>query len=267
LAQGKARAALVEFADAARLDRNCADAFHGSGLAYALLGDSKLSIERLEKAVSLYEPPNRAAVFNLAAAHLKNNPMRAAKVARDYLARPDSPNDEQMHNLMGAALWRVDSQGRQNRAFTDAENFYFAYNARLETARTDERKRWGSEWVSASEATRKWTDYKGRRQTVERLRIEHGRAAKAGKDAHNKVYEQATALKLHSDMEKKRVRQNYEMAVKRVDAVRQQLQKAEQEFAYAEKPPLPLVVPFVPMEPVAARPGAAADTGPRASGF
>jgi hypothetical protein len=258
LTQGKARASIEEFGDAARLDKDCADAFHGIGLAYAQLGDTKLSIERLEKAVSLYDPPNRAAVYNLAAAHLKNNPMRAAKLARDYLSRPDSQNDEEMHNLMGAALWRVDAQGRQNRAFTEAENFYFAYNARLETGRPDERKRWGTEWVSAPEAARKWNDYKGKRQNVERLRLLHGRAAKAAKDAHNKVYEYASDLKLHSEMEKKRVRQNYERAVKQVDDLRQKVLKAEQEFAYAEKPPLPQVVPLVPMDPVAAAPAAEA---------
>ena len=258
LAQGKARASIEEFGDAARLDKDCADAFHGIGLAYAHLGDQKLAIERLEKAVSLYDPPNRAAVYNLAAAHLKNNPMRAAKLAKDYLARPDAANDEQIHNLLGAALWRVDAQGRQNRAFTDAESFYFAYNARLETGRPDERKRWGTEWVSAPDAARKWNDYKAKRQNVERLNLLHGRAAKAAKDAYNKVYEYASDLKLHSEMEKKRVRENYSRAVKQVDTLRQQVLKAEQEFAYAEKPPLPQVIPFIPMDPVAVAPVAEA---------
>ena len=252
LEQSKFGEAQDAFAAAIRLDPKSADAYHGAGLAAYSAGDYKAAIERLEKAVSLYDPPSRAAIHNLAAARLKTNPMRAAKLAKDYLSRPESPRDETLHNLLGRALfYGADVQARDNAAWAAARKFYFDYNTMLESSRTDGKKRWGAEWVPAQVATAKWSQIETRVATVERLAADVGRAAAKTKRAHNDAYEVRTDMRLHSNAEKRNAARRFNQAAKSEIALRHQLQAAESQLSQAEKPPLPEVFRMQPMDPPA----------------
>jgi tetratricopeptide (TPR) repeat protein len=248
LAQGKSQPALEQFAAAMKMDRNNADAVHGAGLCYQNMGDRKLAIERLEKANTLYQPPSRAAVFNLGVMLVRENPTRATKLIMEYLANEAAPPDEPLHNLMGKALFSVNRQGQKNRVFGEVEAFYYAYNGRLESGRTDGRLRWGSEWVPARDANEKWSRYKTRKQNAERLRNEVAQATKRKEDAWSKVYDMRTGMRLYTDQEKVTTNKRYEEAAKNEIAIRQQLKTAETEFNSTEKPPMPQLIKTVPMD-------------------
>ena len=252
LAQNKSQPAMDQFAAAMKLDRNNPDAWHGAGLCLQNMGDRNAALERLEKAASLYNPPNRAAVFNVAVANLRDNPMRSAKLVKDYLAREDTAPDEKLHDLLGRAVFAVNRQGQKHLAYKDAEKFYYEYNEKLESGRADGRRRWGEAWVPASEAAQKWNRFRSRRENVERLRVEVDQATKRKEVAWGKLYDQRTGMRLYTDREKQEVRERYEEAAKAEIAIRQQLQAAEKEYASAEKPPLPQVVKPVAMDAVAA---------------
>ena len=261
LALGKYPLALEPFNAAMKKDRNHPDAWHGTALCHQGMGDRNAALERLEKAVTLYAPPSRAAVFNCAAANLRENPTRAAKMIRDYLDRPDADPDapdEPMHALMGKALFSVNRQGRQNKVWVEAQEFYFAYNQRLESARRDGRGRWGGEWVPARDAAEKWDRYRSRQQNVESLRTSVDRATKAKKDAWDKLRDQQAGMRLISDREQREGRQRYEQAAKQEITLRNQLRTAEVEFNSAEKPPFPQVIKMVPMDEPYRSPGHAA---------
>ena len=248
LTQGKYPAALEQFNAAIKKDRNAADAWHGSALCFQNMGDRDSALSRLEKAVTLYSPPNRSAVYNCAVANLRENPMRAAKMIKEYLSRDGAELDEQMHTLMGKALFAVNRQGRLNPVWQEAEEFYFAFNEQLNSARTDGRKRWGGEWVPGHDATEKWNRYRSRQQNVESLRLAVDRATKAKKDAWDTLYDPRTGMRLISDREQRMANERYEHAAKQEVAVRQQQKAAETEFNSTEKPPYPQLVRFVTMD-------------------
>ena len=252
LAQNKSQPAMEQFAAAMKLDRNNPDAWHGAGLCLQNMGDRNAALERLEKANLLYSPPNRAAVFNVAAANLRDNPMRAAKLVKDFLSREETAPDEKLHDLLGRAVFAVNRQGQKHPAYKEVEKFYYEYNEKLETGRADGRRRWGEAWVPASEAAQKWNRFRSRRENVERLRVEVDQATKRKKDAWDKLYDQRTGMRLYTDNEKKEVRERYEAAAKAEIDTRQELQKAESEYTSVEKPPLPQVVKPVPIDAVAA---------------
>jgi hypothetical protein len=166
----------------------------------------------------------------------------------EYLANEAAPPDEPLHNLMGKALFSVNRQGQKNRVFGEVEAFYYAYNGRLESGRTDGRLRWGSEWVPARDANEKWSRYKTRKQNAERLRNEVAQATKRKEDAWSKVYDMRTGMRLYTDQEKVTTNKRYEEAAKNEIAIRQQLKTAETEFNSTEKPPMPQLIKTVPMD-------------------
>ena len=248
LAQNKLQPALEQFTAALKLDRNDPDAHHGAGLCYHAMGNRDSAVERLEKAHSLYNPPNRAAVYNLGVALLKDNPMRCAKLVMDFLSGENAPPDEQMHNLLGRSLSNLPRQAQKAKLYADAEAFYYAYNAKLETGRTDGRLRWGSEWVPARDANEKWNRFKTRKQNAETLRAEVDQATKRKEDAWSKVYDMRTGMRLYSDQEKVTTNKRYEEAAKSEIALRQKLKAAETEFRSTEKPPMPQILKPVSMD-------------------
>jgi tetratricopeptide (TPR) repeat protein len=250
LAQGKYPQALEAFNQAMKKDRNNADAWHGSGLCYQGMGSRDLAVERLEKAVALYDPPSRAAVYNAAAANLRDNPMRAAKMVKDYLARDPDGHDEAMHTLLGRALFAVSRQGRLNKLYAEVQDFYFAYNDKINATRTDGRKRWGSDWVPGPEATERWNRYRTRQQNVENLRTIVDHDTKAKKDAWDRFNDMRNAMRLVGEVEMRQSRERYEAAARQEIASRQQLKAAEVEFNSTERPPFPQIVKPVPMDPM-----------------
>ena len=249
-------AAIEAFRAAMRVDPKCADAYHGAGIAAYSGGNVKAAVEHLEKAYSLYDPPTRAAAFNLAAAHLKTNPMRTAKLAKEYLSRPDAEEDEQFHNLMGRALfYAAGPQARQNPLWQECKKVYLEYNATLAERRGGGRKRWGSEWVPAKVADGRWSQLESRVQAVERLRVEMTRAEARVKKAHNDRYEMATDMRLYSSREKREINRRYADAWKSEKSTRARLDSAEAHLSQTEKPPLPEAYRMRPMDaaPTAAK--------------
>lgn len=248
LAQGKYQPALQQFAEAIRKDRNNPDAWHGSAICYQYLGERGTALDRLEKATALYKPPNRAVIFNVAGANLRDNPMRAAKHVRDYLSRDEVPLDEQLHTVLGKALFSVNRQGRLHPAYAEAEAFFFEYAARLDASRTDGRRRWGGEWVPGAQAAEKWARYRSGRDTTERLRREVDRATKQKKDTWERLLDQQTGMRLRSTVEQREAKRAYEQAASREIALREQLQRAETEFNSVEKPPFPQLLRPLPID-------------------
>jgi tetratricopeptide (TPR) repeat protein len=242
LARGKFAPALEQFSAAIRKDNKNPDACHGAALCYQGMGNRDLATERLERAVALYNPPNRAAVYNLAVALLRENPMRAAKFAGEYLEREGAPPDEPLHNVMGKALFSVSRQGRQNKAYAEAEDFYYKYNQKLEAARGDGRKRWGSEWVSGPEATAKWERYRSREKNVEAQRTAVDRATKGKADAWDKLYDMEHGMRLNGTAQLRMARERYANAARQEIAAREQLKRVETEFNSTERPPMPQVI-------------------------
>jgi tetratricopeptide (TPR) repeat protein len=235
-------------------DRNNPDAWHGSGLCYQGMGNRDVAVERLEKAVTLYDPPSRAAVYNCAAANLRDNPMRAAKLVKDYLAHDPNGQDEAMHTLLGRALFSANRQARQNKYYAEVQEFYFGYMEKVNATRTDGRKRWGGEWVPGPVATERWNRYRGLQQNVEKLRVVVDHDTKAKTDAWDRFNDMRNAFRLVGEVEMKQSRERYEAAAKQEIASRQHLKAAEAEFNSAEKPPFPQIVKPIPMDPMS--PGA-----------
>src|SRR5690606_16143979 len=75
-------------------------------------------------------------------------PMRAAKIAKDYLTAKPNPVNEPVANIILVALDRADAQARRNAFYTEVRNFYAAYVKRMEAANPG-YMRFGSQWLPA----------------------------------------------------------------------------------------------------------------------
>ena len=53
--------------------------------------------------------------------------------------------------------------------FVDARKFYMDYDQRLNTARTDGKRRWGTEWIESDKAQEKWQKVMAYSDEVSRL--------------------------------------------------------------------------------------------------
>ena len=149
LSSGEYKSACDSFKDALTLDRNNAIALHGLGAALMYLHDFNRAKEPMERALTV-APPNRALVLNMAVMQIAvHNPMRAAKIVKEYLAAHAGQPDEPMLNAMAIALSMTDGQARKGRLFPDLVKFYMAGNSQLEAAATGQ-KRWGVEWMEAN---------------------------------------------------------------------------------------------------------------------
>jgi hypothetical protein len=154
LLDGDYKKAMTAFRNALDVDRQSVLAMHGIGVTYYQMGEKIKAIEQLEK--TLTTGTNRALVHNLAVVFIKENPMRAAKHVRDYLARRDTPLDEPLQNVLGAALAAAaTTEARSGPVFAGFREFYLEYDRRLASARTDGMKRWGMQWIPGAEADAK----------------------------------------------------------------------------------------------------------------
>jgi hypothetical protein len=155
LAAGQYPAARAAFQDAIVIDPRNVKAHHG--LALCLVGHKEVAraAATLDKALMFASTPDRALVINAMACQMAvRNHMRAAKLARDYLTAHPRELDEPMVNALGTALSAATASERKNRFFSDCTAFYMIANQRLENARPG-YKRFGCEWLSASQADAK----------------------------------------------------------------------------------------------------------------
>ena len=152
LRDGNLPAAEEQFALALKVQPDSADAAHGQGMCYIKRGDITAGIASLEKAAGLYNPPGRASAYTAAVANLEKNPLRAAMLLEDYLARTGRTRDEQLFDLMGAALERVGPERRQDPEYLRLRESFRQYNPQPPATAPVQRKRRASDdWLFDSE--------------------------------------------------------------------------------------------------------------------
>ena len=235
-------AADSEFKYALKLEPKNGRAFHGRGLVALLKsrpGDATALMETALKNVSPGALPPRSLAYNLAAAHLKTNPMRSARIVKDYLSHPSAGVDEQMANALGAALNVADDSARNHFFYNEARDYYLKYDQRLAVARGDGRQRWGTQWLPAGQAASKWALYRQRAEGVADLRTRVGRATLDKAKAYDNLRYMQRGMRLHSTAEKRAANDKYEDAARHEITLRQQLARAESQMSATEAPPLP----------------------------
>jgi hypothetical protein len=229
------------FKQALSIEPKNTHALHGRGLVALMKnrpGDAIALIEdALRKAPT--DLPQRSLIFNLAAVQLKPNPMRAAKLIKDYLSNPAVMLDEDMANALGAALNLADDSARNNAFYNEVRDFYLKYDQRLAAARNDGKQRWGTQWLPASQAAAKWALYRQRAESLADLRTRVGHATVAKDKAYENMRFMQRDMRLYSTAEKRAAEDRYRAAAKTEIALRKQLAKAENQMENTETPPLP----------------------------
>ena len=171
LAGGDYKAARDAFTDALLLDRHNAGAAQGLGYAYLQLTPPNYAKARdaLEIAYLGLQPPPRSLACDLSLALAQtHNPMRAAKVLKEYLTAHPTPLDEPALNAMAAALYQADEPVRHNSFYAQVALFYNDYSSKLEATRPGE-KRWGTSWLPSNQADKKLQTYLDKRSKIEEL--------------------------------------------------------------------------------------------------
>ena len=240
--------ALTAFGELIKRQPRDPTGYHGTGVVYCFLGDKKKGREQLEGALSrALGQPSRALVWNFAAAHLEEEPMRAARIVRDYLSRPGSPDDEEMLNMFGAALFGSKPEERRTSFFAECRTLYFKKDEALRVKRNDGTKRWGTQWMTDSVAEQKWSALIGASAEVDRLRVEAPRAAKARQKAWDRIQDLQSTLALVSNAEKRSARDIWQAADKHAQKMQQELTQAERKLSACEQPPFPRSMEFKPV--------------------
>jgi len=167
LAAGQIPAAREAFLDALAIDSRNARALHGVGLCALLSKDLARARDAFERALAASPSPDRALVINAAAFNVATrNNMRAAKLARDYLAARPKELDEPIVNALGTALTRASAVERKNRFFIEFATFYEIINKRLESARPG-YKRFGVTWYTSAEVDAKMTAFAAQQKQID----------------------------------------------------------------------------------------------------
>jgi tetratricopeptide (TPR) repeat protein len=244
-------AAMKAFKDATDFDKKNPHALHGIGLSHYYLNEQNKAVETLEKAV--VTGANRAIVWNLGVVHMKANPMRAAKYVRDYLAKPTTPLDEPLQNMLGAALDAAGAtDAKSGQAFADMRRFYFQYDARLAEARRDGNRRWGSHWISAAQADSKWKISQARVQEADTTDTEYGRAKIKTKKAEEKLNDLNRSFGLVPERSYVAARQGIKNALLYEEDARKRRDAARAALSKTEMPEFPKYLQFIPIDALTA---------------
>jgi tetratricopeptide (TPR) repeat protein len=149
LAAGDFKLARDTFLDVVQADSKNARALHGLSLAYYQLGDLPKAAATIDRAVMIPGALDHALALNAGTIHLAaKNPVRAAKIAKDYLTAKPNPVNEPLANVLAIALDRADAQARKNAFYNDTKAFYTSYVKRMETANPG-FMRFGTQWLPA----------------------------------------------------------------------------------------------------------------------
>ena len=147
LAAGDAKVARDAFLDVVQADAKNAKALHGLAIAYYALNDVTKAAATIDRAVAVPGALDHAMAVNAGTIQLAaKSPMRAAKIAKDYLTAKPNPVDEPVANVLLLALDRADAQARKNAFYADAKAFYLNYVKRMETANPG-YMRFGAQWL------------------------------------------------------------------------------------------------------------------------
>lgn len=151
IALGDFKAARDLLVDAYQVDPRSRPVLEALGYTYVKLEDIPRAMRSLEAAVVGNATPSREVTLNLAYALLRSrNPMRGAKMIKDYLAANSAKLDEEALNAFAICLGQSSEESRVNKFWTECVSFYEQYNAKLEATKPGQ-KRWGINWVSQSE--------------------------------------------------------------------------------------------------------------------
>ncbi|HEX8914535.1 MAG TPA: hypothetical protein VF796_19455, partial [Humisphaera sp.] len=157
LAAGDFKAARDCFLDATLLERTNRRSFEALGYAYLKLGDARRAATAMESALAApsLTPPGRSLSVNLANTLLRSrNPMRAAKVLKDYMATRPGAVDEDVLDAYAICLGQAGDEARLTKLWTECVTFYNQQNAKLEATRPGQ-KRWGVDWLPEYEWSKK----------------------------------------------------------------------------------------------------------------
>jgi tetratricopeptide (TPR) repeat protein len=149
LAAGDSKLARDLFLDAVQADSRHARGLHGLALAYYALNDLPKAAAAIDRAVAVPGALDHSMTVNAGAIHFAaKSPMRAAKIAKDYLTAKPNPVNEPVANIILIALDKADAQARRNAFYGDVKSFYTAYVKRMETANPG-YMRFGAQWLPA----------------------------------------------------------------------------------------------------------------------
>jgi hypothetical protein len=125
-------------------------ALHGLALClWKMDRDKRPAVSAIDQAASL-APGDASIIYNAAAMNLPDAPQQSAKLLREYMSDASRPLNEQMQNLLGLAISRMDVTKR-----VSVQAFYADYDKRLEAGKP--QRRWGSQWLDADEVDAKWS--------------------------------------------------------------------------------------------------------------
>jgi tetratricopeptide (TPR) repeat protein len=153
----------IKMSDRAK-DPNYIMALHGLAIGY-------LNTKQVPKAGELFEEtaplgayvdrdPTRELVINRAVTDIiqRTKAMRAAKSIKAYMEKhPEAAADEPMVNLLGTSLFVAEQHTTAKAFLQQCAVLYDKQSKQLEEKRPGE-KRWGVEWLPASEAERKFAE-------------------------------------------------------------------------------------------------------------
>lgn len=253
LLAGQVSAARAAFQDAIAIDPRNVKAHHGLALCFIAQKENGKARDLLDKCLTFTTTPDRALVLNAAAVNLtiKNN-MRAAKLAKDYLAAHPKELDEPMLNALGTALSSATASERKNRFFTEFAAFYIIANQRLEAARPG-YKRFGSEWFTAPEVDTKNAAVAVQQKQIDRLSDEVASAEERLMVADKELARQKNLILNHGEAPNN----YYFMAAQtNYDMCKANLQQAQDRYdklvATLERPKFPTSIAMVSMDEVSA---------------
>jgi tetratricopeptide (TPR) repeat protein len=155
LTVGEATAARDAFSDAVQADPRNPVAWQGLAMAYYGLKDYTKAGSAIDRAITYAgKKVDHAMAFNAGVIQLHNNPMRAAKLAREYLAAHPNPPDEPVANVIGYALQNAEPRARKTAFYADTQAFYARYLQHLENSNPG-YLRWGAQWLPVDDVKAK----------------------------------------------------------------------------------------------------------------
>jgi tetratricopeptide (TPR) repeat protein len=222
-------------------------------LGYCLLklGKPKAAIPKLEIAYAA-EPPVRTLVLALASALQTENPMRAARILKDYLADTAHPIDEELQNALGSVLNQAADDPKINREFffDECRRFYMAYEDRLNEHRAAGKprvqKHWGAQWIDAADAEEKWKKVIAAEKRASETSRNAELATRTTAKAKDNLQIMHNGFGLYSTRDRRRAADDYKAAVATEERAHAAFEKAQEALDKTDKPPFEKKVPTPP---------------------
>ena len=211
-----------------------------------IYGRSDTAIEQLE---GLKNSNHRwSADVNLARLYLLMNPLRAGTLIEDCL-NANYGDREQLLNYLGAAIWIADQRRSDSPVVGQLSDAYEKYQGEISQSHPGQA-RWGSRWVSETEAQDKWGGYRECHDDLINcsVRVDHVQTDLAHLQQEYGDAKSRYDLDLYAA---ERHKQNMQAFEKEIDDCKHQLTDAQRNLTNAhaayqkiEKPPFPRNIPL-----------------------